>query len=240
VIAVLAFSATSGAVLAYGIGLIVHFSNMVSKKFRSIVLVALLGSATAAVAFLAMGGERILPQTRMINQISVMRGELKDVFSGANIAYYEKEKVLGSGSASGIWRLMHWRKTIVTYSEGGPMQQIFGFGIGSSPGILGVLPHNEYLRILFEQGIVGFILFVFVWKRIIGEAPVEIRYVGVITALYSFSENNLDNFPFMALLILCLSAGRLGDRTQKLTAPVQMSGRAKLEYRPEAVPARAC
>jgi hypothetical protein len=38
-----------------------------------------------------------------------------------------------------------------------------------------------------------------------------VRYVGLIVAIYSFSENNLDNFPFMALFVLCLSARHTGD-----------------------------
>ena len=92
------------------------------------------------------------------------------------------------------------------YLDGSPVQQVFGFGIGSSPRLLTKLPHNEYLRWLFEQGIVGLMLFVFAWRRIIMSAPAGVRYIGLIVAIYSFSENNLDNFPFMALFILCLSA----------------------------------
>ena len=166
-----------------------------------------------------MGGERLLPQTRLVNQISMMRSDLDDVLSGVEIAYYQKEKVMGSGSGSAIWRVMQWRKTLVNYFDGNPAQQLFGIGIGVSPRILGVLPHNEYLRILFEQGLAGFALFIFAWVRIIKTAPAEIRYIGLIAALYSFSENNLDNFPFMALLILCLSARGDSDRKQLTQTP---------------------
>ena len=131
-----------------------------------------------------------------------------NVLQGGNIAYYQQERVLGPGTASAIWRVVHWRETITTYLDGTSVQQLFGFGFGSSPRILGKLPHNEYLRILFEQGILGFLLFVFAWRRIIVTAPSHVRYVGLIVAIYSFSENNLDNFPFMALFILFLSAER--------------------------------
>ena len=214
VVAVLAFTGTSGAVLAYGIGLAVHLCGMVSRRSRSVVYgLAALGGL-AVIAFLAMDGERFLPETRLTNQISVIRVQLQNVIEGVDIAYYEQERVLGSGSASGIWRLAHWRQTIALYLDGAPAQRIFGFGIGSTTQIMGILPHNEYLRMLFEQGIVGFLLFIFVWYRVIMTAPREVRYIGLIVAIYSFSENNLDNFPFMALFILCLSARGVSEAVE--------------------------
>jgi O-antigen ligase len=211
VMAVLAFSGTTGAVLAYAIGLSVHLSSMVSKTLRLVVYGTAVFGGLAGVAFLVVGAERFLPETRLTNQITVMSVQFQTVLDGGNVAYYEQERVLGPGSASGIWRLVHWRRTIATYLDGTFSQQLFGFGIGSSPRLLGALPHNEYLRILLEQGIVGFLLFVFAWKRIITTAPAEVRYIGLIVAIYSFSENNLDNFPFMALFVLCLSARNAGD-----------------------------
>jgi O-Antigen ligase len=214
VVAVLAYSGTSGAVLAYGIGLVVHFLSTVSKKSRSFVYGLAAVAAVAGVALLAVGAERLLPETRLTNQISVMRLQLQTVLEGGDVAYYEQERVLGPGSASGIWRLAHWRRTIATYLDGTPAQRILGFGLGSSPQILGKLPHNEYLRMLFEQGIIGFCLFIFAWYRIIRTAPPQVQYIGLIVAIYSFSENNLDNFPFMALFTLCLSARGIGDLVQ--------------------------
>jgi hypothetical protein len=211
VIAVLAFSATSGAVLAYAIGLAIHLSRLVSKSSRSLVLMLVAVVGIGGVVFLAAGGEKLLPETRLTNQISVIGGQLQNVLAGGDVAYYQQERVLGSGSASGIWRVAHWRRTFTTYLDGNPGQLLVGFGLGSSPLIMGKLPHNEYLRMLFEQGLVGFGLFLFAWYRIIKTAPTAVRYIGIIVAIYSFSENNLDNFPFMALFILCLSARGVGE-----------------------------
>ncbi len=211
VVVVLAYSGTSGAVLAYAIGLSVHLLGGVSKKSRSVVYGIGSAGALVAVALLASGALHFLPETRMTNQISVIGGQLVDVVGGADVAYYEQEKVLGPGSASGIWRVVHWRRTLMTYCDGNLAQLIFGYGLGSSPRMMGKLPHNEYLRMLFEQGLLGFSLFIFAWQRIIKTAPRPVRYIGLIIAIYSFSENNLDNFPFMALFILCLSARGAGD-----------------------------
>jgi hypothetical protein len=206
VAAVLAFSGTSGAVVAYLIGLLVHLGSMVSKRVRSLVFSVAGVGVLAVVAFLSMGGLALLPETRLVNQISVMGSQMQTVFDGTTLDYYAQEKVLGSGSGSAIWRIAHWRETVQIYLDGTPAEQILGFGIGGAVRVMGILPHNEYLRLLFEQGIVGLALFLFAWYRMIRTAPVEVRYIGLIVAIYSFSENNLDNFPFMSLFILCLSA----------------------------------
>jgi hypothetical protein len=184
---------------------------MISKKSRSVLYGFGAAGAVAAVAFLSLGGLQFLPETRLTNQIEVIGGQIQSVAAGSDVAYWAQERVLGPGSASGIWRVVHWRQTLDLYFSGNPAQQIFGFGIGSTVRIMGILPHNEYLRMLVEQGAIGFLLFLFAWYRIITTAPRPVRYIGLIVAIYSFSENNLDNFPFMALLILFLSARGAND-----------------------------
>jgi hypothetical protein len=206
VIAVLVWTGTSGAIVAYVIGLAAYIYALLPPASRLPVIAVAVSAGVALVAFIGFGGEGIFPETRLTKQILVMRTELKTVLSGGEVAYYDQERVLGPGAASGVWRLVHWRRTIAAYLGGGTAEKLFGFGIGSSPDYLGKLPHNEYLRVLFEQGIAGLLLFLFAWTRTIVSAPRDIRYCGLILAIYSFSENNLDNFPFMALFILCLSA----------------------------------
>lgn len=217
VVATLAFSGTSGAIVAYALGLLAHLCAMVSKRVRSLAFSAAAVAALVAVAFVSVGGLRLLPESRLLNQFEVMDDQMQNVVDGNNIAYYAQEKVLGSGSGSALWRIEHWRQTLALYLDGTPAQQIFGFGIGGAVRIMGILPHNEYLRMLFEQGIVGLALFLFAWYRMIRTAPAELRYIGLIVAIYSFSENNLDNFPFMSLFILCLSARGVSKTVQTTT-----------------------
>ena len=156
VVAVLAFSGTNGAVLAYAIGLAVHLSGMVSKQWRSAAYGLLAVGGLAAVTFLAMDGERFLPETRMTNQITVMRVQLKNVLEGGDVAYYEQERVLGPGS--GLGHLENLALAADGHNIFGRHARTadLGFGIGSSPLILGKLPHNESLRTLFEQGLCRF------------------------------------------------------------------------------------
>src|ERR1700761_8631793 len=65
VAAVLAFSGTSGAVLAYLIGLTVHLGSMVSRRVRFQVFSVAAVAVVALAAFLSMGGLALLPETRM-------------------------------------------------------------------------------------------------------------------------------------------------------------------------------
>lgn len=206
VIAVLVFSGTSGAMIAYAIGLLIHLRHRISPAARALALTAILVCGSVAFALAAIASDDLLPETRLTKQVSLMAAEFRTVLSGGHVAYYDQERMLGPGATSGVWRLDHWRRTITTYFDGTASQQFFGFGAGSAEPILGKLPHNEYLRILFEEGAAGFVLFLFAWRRILLAAPSSLRYIGCIVAIYSFSENNLDNFPFMCLFILCLSA----------------------------------
>ncbi len=201
----LVYSGTSGAIIAYAIGLAIHLKDRLSTHARAVALATLLACGSIGVLLVA-NGENLLPETRMTTQLAVIPSQLRQALDGDSINFYRQERVSGEGSTSAVWRLAQWRRTVGAYADGTAEQQLLGFGVGSSTMVFGILPHNEYVRILFEQGIVGLVLFVFAWRRIIGMAPRPVRYVGLIIAIYSFSENNLDNFPFMSLFILLLSA----------------------------------
>jgi hypothetical protein len=64
VVTVLAYFGTSCAVLAYGIGLAVHFLGTVSKRSRSVYGLAAVATMTG-VALLAAAAARLLPETRL-------------------------------------------------------------------------------------------------------------------------------------------------------------------------------
>lgn len=228
IIAVLVFSGTSGAVIAYTIGLAVHMRRRISPNLRLLALTVTLVAGSVLFAFIMVDDDSALPETRLTKQLLLMRGEFQTVLQGGQVAYYQQERTLGPGATSGVWRLDHWRKTLTTYVDGTPVQQLFGFGTGSAEPTLGKLPHNEYLRILFEQGMVGFIVFFFAWRRILTTAPASVRYIGLIVAIYSFSENNLDNFPFMSLFILFLSATEFHRKALHQKTHYESSNRKQL------------
>lgn len=211
VIAVLLFSGTSGATLAYAIGMAIHLRSRLAPGLK-IVALALVLAGVGMFGLMGLGGDNLLPETRLTKQIALIGDQFQTVMEGGHISYYAEERTLGPGATSGIWRLDHWRHTLATYIAGTPAQQVFGFGVGASPLLLPNYPHNEYLRVLFEQGILGVALFLMIWRCILRTAPASVRYAGLMVAIYCFSENNFDNFPFMSLFVLFLSARDLAAR----------------------------
>lgn len=206
VVAVLAFTGTSGAVVAYAIGLSIHLSSALPRVWRVTAYALFVIAGSLGIGLIASGRLNLLPETRLTKQLLVIDDQARTFASGGKLNFYVLEQSEGAGSTSGLWRMLQWQRVIGLYSSGTPQQLIFGQGAGTSTAKLGKPPHNEYLRLLLEEGAVGLALFVFVWVRMIRSAPHNIRYVGLIFAIYSITENNLDNFPFMSVLSLCLSA----------------------------------
>lgn len=72
-------------------------------------------------------------------------------FSGLNLT-------AGANSRNSIeWRVFHWEQFLQYWRE----SPLFGQGYGAtSSGLLmkGAIPHNEYVRILVETGVVGFVI----------------------------------------------------------------------------------
>lgn len=125
-----------------------------------------------------------------------------------------------SSSLSGIWRLAHWTKGLMIFAQGSIYEVLFGYGVGSSIGLLGKLPHNDYLRVLLEQGIVGMLLFIYFFRSIYSKLDSQYRYILVILAIFSISENVIDNMLFMILFILFIVVTQQERRTSQQYAPM--------------------
>lgn len=206
VMVVLAYTGTSGAIVAYAIGLMIHLRTELSRAWRPLFLVITLVGGLTVMGLAIFDTRAFLPETRLTNQFAAIHNQFETLLSGDKIAYYSQERVLGPGAGSALWRLAHWRDVFEVWADGPILNELIGFGPGSTTDYFGILPHNEYLRVLYESGVIGFGLFGFAFYEMIRKAPASVRYIGVIFVIYSFSENNLDNFPFMSLMVLCLCA----------------------------------
>ena len=208
VFGVLLITGTTGAGAAYALGFALFVIRSATSGGRRPWLAPVLaigGVLGAGIGF--WGAQSWLSESRLVMQAKVVQSQLHDLINGDDIYFGDQAQLTGQGSTSALWRLMHWRDAVRLYNDGTFMQHLFGYGVGSSEPMLGLLPHNEYLRVLLEQGLFGFILVLYVWGRMIRRAPMDVQWVGIAFAIYSFSENNLDNFPVMSMLVICLAAG---------------------------------
>lgn len=126
-----------------------------------------------------------------------------------NVDFVEINKLDQKGertdSASSIWRIVHWIGIFKLYVE-----QIwtipFGMGAGFSVKTTGLYPHNDYLLILSEYGLVVFCFFFKFLANIYRRLKNENFFIYFILTmlLYHFTENLLNNFPPGAILYVII------------------------------------
>ncbi|MET3911295.1 hypothetical protein ABID59_005658 [Bradyrhizobium sp. S3.3.6] len=108
----------------------------------------------------------------------------------------------GTTDMSAFFRITHWTNIWQIYSSLGIGGILFGYG-ASQTGILTVLPlppHNDYLRVLAEYGLLNamvFIVFVFGIMFSLKERAAKTMYTVLL--IYFLSENLIDNFTSMTL-----------------------------------------
>jgi len=211
VLALLWVSGTSGALLAYGVAMsyrIVQWSMNEGRRYAA-GLAAAVVLTTAVGVFFPMGNEGLLD--RVERQGELMQSELADAWSGRQLNYYQLGTQYGMDSLSGVWRIAHWRKAFDVLADSDPIELALGRGCGSSIALLGLLPHNDYLRLLLEQGVAGLSCFVAILWTSAMRLPPSRRFVVLMVALYCFTENNLDNYLFMSLLMMFLGSIRVDE-----------------------------
>ena len=212
VVLFLILSGTSGAILAYGGAMFfkcLTFTRSLGSSQRKLVIVLM------AIVLIVLGC--LLPARlymdvplakRIVTQLSLIWQEFPLAASGHEIDYARLSDMYGTSDCSGIWRISHWRACIDVIAQANALQLFCGHGIGASGLLLYKVPHNDYLRVLMEQGIIGLtlaiIFFVIVFRRI----DPRYQYCIVAVALYCFSENNMDNLLFMSIFTFFLASAQ--------------------------------
>lgn len=151
------FSATSGAIIAYFLGILFMFRRTISKQILIFLIVGIF-FLILNIFFNNILIEKLIRQSYMF--LDLMKGEI-DI---KNLNFGELISIYGSLGLSILWRLNHWYNLIEKYQNSNYINKTFGFGIGSSKDLMGNMPHNEYIGFIFEQGLVGFLLIIlFYW-----------------------------------------------------------------------------
>jgi hypothetical protein len=197
---------TSGAILGYLGGIGWRYLNLSRdrswrKRLMAVWRVALL-LAIGGGPLLWVMAEKSSVGHKLQTQYELLDSELPFVLAGGMPDYGQLYRHYGASSLSGLWRIAHWMKGLSIYSSGDLRTRLFGFGVGSTGNLLGMKPHNDYLRILMEQGLVGFLLNLCAVLVVLRRVPREYRYCLVIFLLFCLTENNIDNILYMTMLIL--------------------------------------
>jgi hypothetical protein len=139
--------------------------------------------------------------------------------SVVSTSYQNLVLLTGSTDLSGFFRLIHWTNIWDIYSSGGIGTWVFGYGPGQTPALTyaGLVPHNDYLRILVEYGPVNLVIFVcFLVHARAALTSGAAKALFVVLCIYFFSENLLDTFTSMTLFFAyagrMAASGRVGHR----------------------------
>jgi hypothetical protein len=208
----LLLSGTSGAILAYlGAMLFKYFVLLkASRKYRNkwilaliIIPVLLLGYLLTTDLFMDVPLAK-----RIVTQLSLVWHELPLAASGYEFDYGILSNMYDIDDFSGLWRISHWRTCINVIADSNMFQLLCGHGILSSTLLLYKEPHNDYLRILIEQGIIGLTLYIAFFLTVIRRIDSRYWYCIVAIALYCFTENNMENLLFMSMFVFFLASAQ--------------------------------
>jgi len=197
-ILVIVLSSTLGALMAYVAAIVLDRFGRRSLTTLIVVLVVAIGG----VAFFSDDIVALLDHVKATQKLVVQYHVLRDNFSSLSdgtVDFGLLKSDYGDSALSGIWRLTHWLYILHLIGEGTLVQFVFGHGVGSSSSLLPTLPHNDYLRVLFEDGALGLLAWLSFLIAVLRRVATRHRYLVLAFLVYSFTENNIDNFLFMAL-----------------------------------------
>jgi len=217
VLSLIYVSHTSGALIAYAAGML-HRFFFTNKKYSAHikVLIMFIAVVAAAIILIFIPPNTFSPLDTTIDKIKIARENIDRVLSNKPIEYYEIIERQGRDVTSGLWRLDYWHHLWIKFWASSPEKIMFGHGIGTTTAMFKMRPHNDYLRLLLETGIVGFLLFMTVWIVIYRNMEVKYRWAVIMVAIFCITENNYDHFPAMSLLVLYMLGAKKRHGQRKL------------------------
>jgi O-antigen ligase len=218
----LLLSGTSGAILAYlGAMLFKYFVLLkFSHRYRNKWILVLFGIALVVLGcMLTTNLFMDVPiVNRIVTQLSLVWHELPLAASGYELDYNNLSSMYGASDGSGIWRISHWRSCVDVIANANTVQLLCGHGIGASGLLLYKVPHNDYLKVLMEQGIIGLTLYIAFIITVFRKIDWRHRYCIIAAALYCFCENNMENLLFMSIFTFFLASAQNKPLPSRVTS----------------------
>ncbi len=204
---------------------------------RELALLALLIAAGTAgyIAFPEVGPfKRITPVVDSVRLLLEGRIHLRTVSFGDLVV------LLKTQDLSFLFRLKHWADLWFVFSNADAYHWLFGHGVGSSIRLsdLRLVPHNDYIRVGFEFGLVTLVAWLAMFGLVLLRCGRRWETVPLLVVLiYLFSENLTTNYIAMAFFYF--SAGALAERIGAMKAHQREAVRAERRAgyaAPQAVP----
>jgi len=221
IILFLLLSGTSGAILAYLGAMLFKYLLLLksTRRYRNKWVLLPIGIALLVLGFLLTTDlfMDVPIVKRIVTQLHMVWHELPLAASGYELDYGNLNRMYGTNDCSGIWRISHWRTCVDIVADANIVQLLCGHGIAASTLLLYKVPHNDYLRVLIEQGIIGLTLYIAFFLTVLRRIDSRHWYCIVAVALYCFSENNLENLLFMSIFAFFLASAQKKTTTQPAT-----------------------
>lgn len=113
------------------------------------------------------------------------------------------------GYGSFVWRIIYWSKLMYTFFSESLAQIIFGVGVDHLTrsympyDFMDKDPHNDFVKVLLEYGVLGILLFLRFFKKIYKAINKNFNII-ILMAVPMFFGNAIVNYPFNTTLILIL------------------------------------
>ncbi|MDZ7919080.1 O-antigen ligase family protein [Rhodoferax sp.] len=183
----------------------------ISRAAHLVMGIVLIASTLILVSFFPEVGSklRIKPVIDSIVLLASGRIDLETV------TYADLVRLLNTQDLSFLFRLKHWYNLFNIYIDGNFSNYLFGFGAGSSVALstINLVPHNDYIRVIFEFGFIAFLGFIGLLVSVVRSIPRGWTLTPIlVVVVYFFSENLINNY--LAMILFFLSAGVLATRSR--------------------------
>lgn len=223
VVCVLAFK-TMGALVALAVAIYLAYFGF------NLLGTVVLGALAAGLYFGLGDNLEILSRVATSwHTLGKVLAESGGIWGLGKMDYAQIYEATGTSDISLIFRLKHWINLLGLYADGSPIHQLFGFGVAASDQMTNerLLPHNDYIRFLFELGPGLLCCFVAVNMMILKRTVARfISVPAIFLCIYFFSDNLINNFLVMSFFYFTagalVSAKRRLDQRQAVD-PAQFS-----------------
>ncbi|WP_372948071.1 O-antigen ligase family protein [Mariniphaga sp.] len=217
-----------GSVIA--IGIVISFYYIINNEFKKyfyrifvistfvlgIITLGLLASRGAFIAIILPLIYIIFTKNKSIHKLAiylVLGAIFIYIISLSNIFGGLIDRFNDDSISSGSGRIFIWEKSLSSFSNSDPFTIFFGGGTDYSNELTGksigrkiFSPHNNFLAILYDYGIIGLISFLFIFYKLVKEKLADSMAIALIMLLgvVSLTLVPLMYLPFW-LLILTIS-----------------------------------